>query len=66
MPRHFTRPLLLAGAVWWMAAGAGAQALAPVGSPLDNLPRPDLPLQPGAEGHVEVDVQQPARRWPSC
>lgn len=60
MPRHFTRPLLLAGAVWWMAAGAGAQALAPVGSPLDNLPRPDLPLQPGAEGHVEVDVQQPA------
>jgi hemolysin activation/secretion protein len=60
MPSQFTRPLLLAGAAWWVATGAGAQALAPVGSPLDTLPRPALPTQPGADVRVDVDVQAPA------
>lgn len=60
MPTPFARPLLLAGAAWWVATGAGAQALAPVGSPLDTLPRPVLPLQPGADARVDVEVQRPA------
>lgn len=60
MPSQFTRPLLLAGAAWWVATGAGAQALAPVGSPLDTLPRPALPTQPGADAQVDVEVQRPA------
>ncbi len=58
MPRHATRRLLLASVSWWVATGALAQGVAPVGSPLDNLPRPVLPTQPGSE--VQIDVQRPA------
>lgn len=58
MPRNATRQLLLAGVSWWVATGVVAQGVAPVGSPLDTLPRPVLPTQPGTE--VQIDVQRPA------
>jgi hemolysin activation/secretion protein len=58
MPTHRTRQLLLVGVSWWVAMGVGAQGVAPVGSPLDTLPRPVIPPQPGAD--VQVDVQRPA------
>ncbi|WP_137920154.1 POTRA domain-containing protein [Hydrogenophaga sp. 2FB] len=57
MPRRVTRQLLLAGASWWVATGVGAQSVAPVGSPLDTLPRPALPEQRGTQVHI--DVQRP-------
>jgi hemolysin activation/secretion protein len=57
MARHATRQLLLVGVSWWVATGASAQGVAPVGSPLDTLPRSTLPMQPGAD--VQVDVQRP-------
>lgn len=57
MPQRVTRQLLLAGASWWVATGVGAQSAAPVGSPLDTLPRPELPMQP--QTPVQVDVQRP-------
>ncbi|MDO9438756.1 ShlB/FhaC/HecB family hemolysin secretion/activation protein [Hydrogenophaga sp.] len=59
MPRHVTRQLLLAGASWWLATGVGAQSVAPVGSPLDTLPRPQLPEHPGSPVQVEVQRPQP-------
>jgi hemolysin activation/secretion protein len=58
MPNRYTRPLLLAGVSCWIAAGTSAQSLAPVASPMETLPRPALPAQPGTE--VQVDVQRPA------
>jgi hemolysin activation/secretion protein len=58
MPRHIARLLLLAGVVGWTATGAGAQSAAPAGSPLDTLPRPMLPAQPGAD--VQIEVERPA------
>ncbi len=59
MPRHpITRQVLLCGAAWWVATAANAQSAAPVGSPLDNLPRPALPT-PALPG-VQVNVEQPA------
>jgi len=51
-----TRQVLLAGAVFWTAAGAQAQAPAPAASPLDALPRSTLPEPAG----IEVEVKPPA------
>ena len=58
MPRPHARRLLLAWVTGWAATGAGAQSAAPVGNPLDTLPRPELPTQPGAD--VRIDVKPPA------
>lgn len=58
MARPVTRQLLLIGVSCWVATGVGAQGVSPGGSPLDTLPRPVLPTQPGPE--VQIDVQQPA------
>lgn len=48
----------LAGITCWAAASAMAQGAAPATAPLDTLPRPALPSQPG--GDVTVDLQRPA------
>lgn len=48
----------LAGITCWAATGALAQTAAPPSAPLDTLPRPALPTQPG--GDVQVEVQRPA------
>ncbi len=51
-------PWYLAGITCWAAASAMAQNAAPPSAPLDTLPRPALPNQPG--GDVQVEVQRPA------
>jgi hemolysin activation/secretion protein len=56
MHEPITRQVLLAGAVFWTAAAAQAQALAPAASPLDALPRSTLPEPAG----IEVEVTPPA------
>lgn len=48
----------LAGITCWAATGVLAQHAAPPSAPLDTLPRPALPSQPG--GDVQVEVQRPA------
>lgn len=51
-------PWFLAGITCWSAASALAQNAPPPSAPLETLPRPTLPAQPG--GGVQVDMQRPA------